>query len=104
MQSDLILIRPIITEKTMQLVDQDKFTFQVNPLASKSQIAQIIKTHFKVDVIGITTTKIKGKAKKMGRKRLVVQQSDSKKAVVQLAKGQKIDLFDIEDEKKKKKK
>lgn len=99
MRQDLILIRPKITEKSMIQAQSGKFTFIVNLEANKDQIRKIVETQFKVNVINVSTIKIKGKAKRFGKKRSITQLPNYKKAIVELKKGQKIDLFDIKETK-----
>jgi large subunit ribosomal protein L23 len=99
MRQDLVLQRPLITEKTMQLTAQDKFTFVVAKNASKHSIAETVEKQFKVNVIDVATSVIKGKLRKFGTKRVSKLLSDGKKAIIQLKKGQKIDLFEIKENK-----
>ena len=97
MRADLVLKRPVISEKSMSLAAQGKFTFIVDKRANKDQIAQVVADHFKVTVEKVATVSIKGKTKRFGKKRSQVKLSDYKKAIVKLKKGQKIDLFEIKD-------
>ncbi|NMB56941.1 50S ribosomal protein L23 [Candidatus Beckwithbacteria bacterium] len=104
MRQDLVLVRPIITEKTMALAQMSQFTFMVNLDANKNQIIKAIEDYFKVNVIEIKTITLKGKIRRFGTKRVPTQLAGTKKAIVTLKKGQKIDLFEIGDEKEEKKK
>lgn len=104
MKFDLIIKRPIITERTMLLAQLGKFSFEVDKKANKNQIKEVVEKIFKVNVVSIATSAIRGKSKRFGAKRVTVKLSDSKKAMVELKKGQRIDLFEIEDEKKSKNK
>lgn len=99
MRSDLVLVKPLITEKTMQAAQDNKYTFIVAKKANKNQISHIVEQEFKVNVIGVSTILTKGKIKKFGAKRVNTKLSDTKKAIVSLKKGQKIDLFDIKETK-----
>ena len=99
MRSDLVLKRPLITEKSMLLAQEGKYTFEVNPKANKQMIAQAVNDHFKVDAIKVSTATIKGKIKRFGAKRQPAKLSMVKKAVVELKKGQKIELFEVKEEK-----
>lgn len=90
-----ILIKPLVTEKSMQDAAVGRYTFAVNIDANKDQIAKEAKKAFAVDVVSVKTTTVKGKSKRAGRKRLVVKTSPGKKAIIQVKPGQKIDLFDI---------
>lgn len=90
-----ILIRPLLTEKTMTYAAQGRYTFEVHFKANKSEIIHAVERQFSVNVIKIQTIILKGKGKKAGAKRLTISKKPWKKAVVQLAKEQKIDLFEI---------
>jgi large subunit ribosomal protein L23 len=99
MRQDIVLKQPVITEKSMLAAQQGKFTFQVDGKATKSQVKQAVEDQFKVNVVSISTITTKGKVKRFGKKRTQVKTSDTKKAIVVLKKGQKIDLFDIKEDK-----
>ncbi|MGI5828314.1 MAG: 50S ribosomal protein L23 [Patescibacteria group bacterium] len=99
MRTDLVLKRPIITEKSMVAAQAGKYTFEVDRTANKHAIAEAVENQFKVNVINVSTTKIKGKTRRFGARRQPVQMTDSKKAIVELKKGQKIELFEIKEEK-----
>lgn len=90
-----ILIKPLITEKSMQDAAAGRFTFVVNIDVNKDQIAKAVRKAFSVDVVSVKTTTTKGTNKRAGRKRLVTKTSSWKKAIIQLKPGQKIDLFDV---------
>ncbi len=94
-----ILIRPIITEKSMNEAAIGKFAFQVLKSANKAEVMQAVKESFKVNPVSVQTMNVKGKTKRSARSRKLVTQSDWKKAVVKLKAGEKIDLFDIADQK-----
>jgi large subunit ribosomal protein L23 len=98
-RQDLVLIRPIISEKTMRLAQLGQFTFEVALDANKYQIRAAVESNFKVKVVEIKTIKLKGKVRRFGSKRQPSQLSGMKKAVVKLKKDQKIDLFEIKEEK-----
>lgn len=99
MQTDIVIIRPIISEKSMLLAQNGIYTFEVAKTANKNQIGQAIEKSFKVSVINIATGVIKGKEKRFGSKRSPKKMTDGKKAMVTVKKGDKIDLFDIKEEK-----
>lgn len=87
-----ILIRPIITEKTSQMMQENKYTFQVPLDSNKVEIRQAIEAIWKVKVEKVNTLRVLGKTKRMGR--FVGKRSDYKKAIVKLAAGQTIPLFE----------
>ena len=85
-----ILIRPIITEKTSQMMQENKYTFQVPLDANKVEIRQAVEAIFKVKVLNVNTIRVLGKTKRMGK--YVGKRSDYKKAIVKLAEGNTIPL------------
>ena len=86
-----IIIRPMITERSTQLMAEGKYTFVVDKRANKIQIAQAIAEIFKVKVIYVHTMNVRGKKKRVGR--FVGKRPDYKKAIVKLAAGESIELF-----------
>lgn len=92
---DPILIKPLITERSMMEASRGRFTFEVHVKANKQQIkAEVVKA-FNVHPIAITTMIIKGGSKRSARTRKVSKISNWKKAVITLKPGEKIDLFDV---------
>jgi len=89
-----VIIKPIITEKSLNRAQKNVYVFQVDKRASKGLIKQAMEKLFKVKVKKINTATIPGKVKNTGRRRLSKKQPDIKKAFVFLAKDQKIDLFE----------
>jgi large subunit ribosomal protein L23 len=87
-----IILRPIVTEKSMNLLADNKYTFLVDKKANKTEIKSAIESIFKVKVENVSTMIIKGKPKRMGR--YEGKKPDRKKAVVTLKAGQKIRIFD----------
>lgn len=88
---------PHITEKSYRLIEsQNAYTFIVDRGATKGQIKDAVEKTFGVKVLSVNTTTVAGKGKRTGKKRMSVVQPDKKKAIVKLAKEQKIALFDIE--------
>lgn len=90
-----VIIRPIISEKSMQHANLGKFTFRVAKGAHKGAIKKAIEEKFKVNVVRISTNIVKGKKSRAGKRRIEILKSPWKKAVVTLQKGQKIALFDV---------
>ena len=72
-----------------------RYTFEVDRSCGKLQIAKEVGRQFNVKVVNIKTTTLKGKAKRTGSKRNKVEKKPWKKAIVQLEKDQKIDLFEV---------
>ncbi len=88
-----ILLRPIMTEKSMrQKEEQNVVTFQVRPDANKVEIRQAVEAVFNVKVAAVRTSSFEGKLKRMGRHH--GRRPDWKKAVVALQPGHKIDLVE----------
>lgn len=87
-----VLLRPIITEKSTILAGANQYVFEVDPRANKNQIKEAVQIAFNVRVATVNTMNIKGKPKRFGRS--VVHQPNWKKAVVTLAEGDKIELFE----------
>jgi large subunit ribosomal protein L23 len=90
-----VIIRAIISEKSMQHANSGKFTFHVAKGAHKGIIKKTIEDKFKVNVVGISTNIVKGKKTRSGTRRIEILKSAWKKAVVKLKTGQKIALFDV---------
>ena len=101
-----IIIKPLITEKSMSDVSKGKYSFVVSKDASKASIKAAIKAQFSVTVVRVATSVQKGKTQRVGTRRTEVDRSAVKKATVQLKKGDKIGLFEPggEEEVKKEKK
>lgn len=88
-----ILIRPIMTEKSMrQKEERNTVTFQVRPDANKVEIREAVETVFNVKVAAVRTANYEGKLKRMGRHQ--GRRPDWKKAVVELQPGHKIELVE----------
>ena len=86
-----ILLKPVVSEKSYALLDQNKYTFIVRKDANKTQIKQAVEEVFKVKVTGVNTL---NRAGKKSRTRFGIgQRSDTKRAIVSLADGDRIDLF-----------
>lgn len=94
MDTQYILIKPVISEKSMKDAKINKYTFEVAQKARKQEIRAAIEEKFKVTVVSITTRTIKGKKNRTGKLRREIALSPIKKATVELAKDQKIALFD----------
>ena len=92
MEAREVLRKPVITEKAMILMEEGKYTFEVHPAATKVDIKNAVEEIFKVKVTKVVTLKAPGKMSRMGRS--VGRTSDRKKAVVTLAKGQRIPFFE----------
>ena len=87
-----VIIRPVISEKSYALIAEGKYTFRVDDRAHKTQIAQAVEEVFGVTVAGVRTAKVRSKPKRRGLQ--VGKTRAWKKAVVQLAPGDRIELFE----------
>ena len=88
-----IVIGPIITEKSMSVIADKKYTFKVASDANKVEIAEAIEKLFKVEVAKVNTISVRGRSKRVGR--YSGKTADWKKAVVTLTeKSKTIDFFD----------
>ncbi len=87
-----VLVRPIVTEKGVNLVKGSVYSFEINLKANKNQVRNILEKLYKVKVKKIRIFIRKGKIKKVGRKMVLKKTPDIKIAFVALKEG-KIDLF-----------
>jgi large subunit ribosomal protein L23 len=87
-----VIIRPVISEKSYALIAEGKYTFRVHDRAHKTQIAHAVEEIFDVGVASVRTAKVRAKPKRRGLHR--GRTRAWKKAVVQLAPGQRIELFE----------
>ncbi len=91
MDASQVIIRPVVSEKSYVLAGFDKYTFRVHPDAHKTQIRQAVEQLFEVKVVDVKTMSVKSKPKRRGftsgRTRAW------KKAVVQVAPGDSIPIF-----------
>lgn len=86
-----IILRPVVSEKTVHLQNKlNQYTFAVNPLANKVQIAEAVEALFKVKVVKVNTMNCRGKRRRL-RTRAAGQESRWKKAIVTIAEGQRIE-------------
>lgn len=86
-----VVLRPIITEKSMRGGAMGKYTFEVARDATKPQIRQAVEDLFDVDVVKVNVLNVRGRAK-IHRGRYWYETPRRRKAIVTLAEGQKIDL------------
>ena len=86
-----VLIAPVVSEKSYGLLDENKYTFLVQPNANKTQIKQAVEAVFGVKVANVNTINRQGKRKRTrhgwGKRK------DTKRAIVSLVEGDRIDIF-----------
>ncbi|MBR5239092.1 MAG: 50S ribosomal protein L23 [Clostridia bacterium] len=87
-----IIIAPIISEKSMSMLAEQKYTFKVNANANKIEIKKAIEEIFKVEVDKVTTLNVIGKNKRVGVH--AGKKSDWKKAIVKLKGTKTIEFFE----------
>jgi large subunit ribosomal protein L23 len=92
MDTRQVIIRPIVSEKSYALIAQNKYTFRVHPDAHKTQIRNAVEEIFNVHVTEVKTMTLKPKPKRRGY--TTGRTRGWKKAVVQLAPGDRIELFE----------
>ena len=92
MDASQVIIRPVVSEKSYVLAAVDKYTFRVHPDAHKTQIRQAVEVMFPdVKVVDVRTMSVKSKPKRRG---VTAGRTRAwKKAVVQVAPGQSIPIF-----------
>ena len=86
-----VLKKPVLTEKSLALMDENKYTFDVDVHSNKIEIRQAVEILFNVKVESVHTINVKPKTKRLGK--YVGKTNKRKKAIVKLAEGHKIDLF-----------
>jgi large subunit ribosomal protein L23 len=88
-----IIRRPVISEKSYALLDQNVYTFEVSPDANKVEIRQAVEAIFGVRVVNVNTLNRQGKRKRNRRDGKVGKRPDRKRAIVSLAEGDRIEIF-----------
>jgi large subunit ribosomal protein L23 len=92
MELHKIIRRPLVTEKTTLLREGNQYLFEVDPRANKIEIEKAVEKLFKVKVVDVRTLNVLGKKKRVGR--LQGKKSDWKTAIVTVAPGSTIEIFD----------
>lgn len=86
-----ILIAPVVSEKSYALIDENKYTFLVDPRANKTQIKIAVEKIFGVKVTSVNTMNRQGKTRRT--RTGIGRTADTKRAIVSVAEGQRIDIF-----------
>ncbi len=89
-----VILKPVVSEKSYALIDQNVYTFIVHPDASKPEIRDAIQSIFGVVVEKVNTINRKGKRKRNRRSGKVGVRPDTRRALVTLRAGSTIDLFE----------
>ena len=89
-----IIIEPVVSEKSYDLVAQNNtYSFIVDPRSNKTEIKQAIETIFEVRVVGVSTMNRQGKRKRTGA--TIGRRKHTKRALVTLAEGDSIEVFEV---------
>jgi large subunit ribosomal protein L23 len=89
-----VLIRPVVSEKSYSLMEDNVYVFVVDPTATKVDVRKAVEEAFKVRVDKVNTLNRKGKTRRNRRTNTVGRRSDTKRAIVTLHEGDSIDLFE----------
>ena len=95
MEARQIIIRPVITERSFDMQEYNRFTFEVAKTAIKIEIDKAVEEIFDVKVLKVNTVNIKSKKKRM--RNIEGKTRTWKKAIVTLAEGDTIELFANQD-------
>ncbi len=90
-----VIIAPIVSEKSYALLEQNVYTFKVHPSASKPEIRDAVESIFGVRVLKVNTLNRKGKRKRNRKNFTFGSRPDVKRALITLAEGDSIELFDV---------
>jgi large subunit ribosomal protein L23 len=88
-----VILRPVVSEKSYALLDNNVYTFVVASDANKIEIKQAVESIFNVKVTRISTLNRKGKRKRNRRANTFGKRPDTKRAIVSLAPDDRIDIF-----------
>jgi large subunit ribosomal protein L23 len=89
-----IIIAPVVSEKSYALLDTGVYTFKVDPRATKPEIHDAVESIFGVKVVKVNTLNRQGKSKRNRRTGTTGKRPDTKRAIVTLAAGERIELFE----------
>ena len=90
-----IIRKPIVSEKSYVLIEENVYTIEVHPEATKPQIREAVEQIFGVRVTKVNTLNRKGKRKRNRKNFSYGKRSDQKRALVTVAEGDSIELFDV---------
>lgn len=89
-----VILKPVVSEKSYDLIQfYNTYTFVVDKRTNKTEIRQAVEDIFDVNVVGVNTINRKGKRKRTGY--VIGTRSDTKRALVKLADGDSIDIFEV---------
>jgi large subunit ribosomal protein L23 len=87
-----VLLAPVVTEKSYELIEDRKYSFRVHPDAHKTQVRQAVEELFSVHVEAVNIVKVQSKPKRRGMRS--GRKPGWKKAIVQVRQGEKIEIFE----------
>jgi len=89
-----IILAPVVSEKSYALIEQGVYTFKVHPSASKPEIHDAVESIWGVEVVKVNTLNRIGKVSRSRRNNRKGKKPDTKRAIVTLAAGNEIPLFE----------
>jgi large subunit ribosomal protein L23 len=89
-----VLLKPVVSEKSYRLMEDGVYIFVVAPDATRITVRQAVEQTFGVRVTNVNTLNRKGKLRRNRRTNTVGKRPDTKRAIVTLASGDRIDLFE----------
>lgn len=89
-----VILRPVVSEKSYSLLDHGVYVFEVARHSNKTEIRRAVETIFNVQVTNVNTLNRQGKRKRSRRQQTFGKRPDTKRAIVSLAEGHSIDLFE----------
>lgn len=92
MDARQVIVEPVVSEKSYALMAEGKYTFRVNDRAHKTQISSAVQQIFNVKVVAVNTSRVRSKPKRRGLHKGKTRAW--KKAIVELAPGDQIELFE----------
>ena len=87
-----VIIRPVVSEKSYAGIEQNTYTFLVDPRANKTEIKEAVQSIWSVRVTSVNTLNRRGKVKRRGWTK--GKRADQKRAIVTLAAGDAIEIFE----------
>jgi large subunit ribosomal protein L23 len=89
-----LIFEPVVSEKSYDHIeDANTYTFLVDPRSNKTEIKEAVQAIFDVTVLSVNTMNRKGKLKRTGY--IIGKRKDTKRALVKLAAGDSIDIFEV---------
>jgi large subunit ribosomal protein L23 len=89
-----ILIRPVVSEKTYDLMERGTYVFEIDSRATKVDVRNAVEQAFNVKVVNVNTLNRQGKSTRNRRTGVIGRRPDSKRAFVTLRSGDSINLFE----------